>query len=291
MKREYETNGRKSGRVGEWESGRMRRLSILASFLSLSHSPALPLYLPFVSSIFVCFIFSLHSTTTKSEQTRATPKLEPYTLREDFQHDSLGRFASYPPAQDVGYEPSLSPTTDFDAPGGRALMRVVKPNRAGALRFGFIRQTSLVMSEGAKLSFAYRLNHAAPNDSLEIGVAGADGCRYIKRILASTNGWKRVDISLAEFRCASGLGMKTGVGMDAVYIVADPKHADADITYRFIIDEVALSAERIEAESSAVKAIALRTLSGSLHPRLYFSASDRPKLVKRTHHPQLVELW
>ena len=111
-------------------------------------------------------------------QTDERPATRPHTLREDFQRDSLGQFASYPPAQDVGYEPTLAPTTDFDAPGGRALMRVVKPNVAGALRFGFIRQTSLLASEGAKLSFAYRLNHAEPDESLEIGVAGADGCRY-----------------------------------------------------------------------------------------------------------------
>src|SRR5215470_5976396 len=79
-----------------------------------------------------------------SSQSGAAPRVTPYTLRENFQHDRLGQFASYPPAQDVGYEPSLTPTTDFDAPGGRALMRVVKPNRTGALRFGFIRQTSPV---------------------------------------------------------------------------------------------------------------------------------------------------
>src|SRR5262245_4971765 len=105
-------------------------------------------------------------------QTDERSAMRPYTLREDFQRDSLGQFASYPPAQDVGYEPSLTPTTDFSAPGGRALMRVVKPNRAGALRFGFIRQTSLVMCEGEKLSFAYRLNYVAPHSSLEIVFAG-----------------------------------------------------------------------------------------------------------------------
>lgn len=215
----------------------------------------------------------------------------PYTLREDFQHDSLGQFASYPPAQDVGYEPSLTPTTDFDAPGGRALMRVMKPNRAGALRFGFIRQTSLVANDGAKLQFAYRLNHAAPNDNLEIGVAGADGCRYFKRILASAKGWNRAEILLAEFRCANGQALKIGVGVEAVYIVADLKRADADITYRFIIDDVALNAGRGEAEAPAARAMALRAPNAGVHPRLYFGPSDRAKLVERTRHPQMAKLW
>jgi hypothetical protein len=44
---------------------------------------------------------------------------QPYSLREDFQHEGLGQWASYPPAQDIGYEPSLSPTRDYGAPDGR----------------------------------------------------------------------------------------------------------------------------------------------------------------------------
>ena len=35
----------------------------------------------------------------------------PFTMRDEFQGDGLGQWASYPPAQDVGYEPSLTPTT------------------------------------------------------------------------------------------------------------------------------------------------------------------------------------
>lgn len=228
---------------------------------------------------------------TALSQSGAAAGVVPYTLREDFQHDSLGQFASYPPAQDVGYEPSLTPTTDFGAPGGRALMRVVKPNRAGALRFGFIRQTFLVMTENAKLAFAYRLNHAAQNNSIEIGIAGADGCRYVKRIPAQTKGWNKAEIPLTEFRCANGQGLKTGVGIEALYIVADLKGADADITYRFLIDDIALTAARNEAGAAAAKAIALQAVKAGVHPRLYFGASDRAKLVERTRHPQLVKLW
>jgi len=236
---------------------------------------------------------------TALSQSGTAPGVTPYTLREDFQHDSLGQFASYPPAQDVGYEPSLTPTTDFGAPGGRALMRVVKPNRAGALRFGFIRQTSpatlpimpLVVNEGAKLAFAYWLNHAGQTDSLEIGVAGADGCRYVKRIPAHTKDWSKTELPLSEFRCANGQALKTGVGVEAVYIVADLKHADPDVTYRFIIDDVALSGGRSEVRAPAEKTIVLRSPNAGAHPRLYFGASDRAKLIERTRRPQLVKLW
>lgn len=170
------------------------------------------------------------------------PLLQSHTLREDFQHDSLGQFASYPPAQDVGYEPSLSPVTDYDAPGGRALMRVVRPNRAGPLRFGFIRKTFVVMSDSARLVFAYRLNHANSADRLEIGLAGADGCRYVKHVQASANGWIRTEALLADFRCGNQQPLKAGTAIEAFYVVAELKNADADITYRFLVDDFALTA-------------------------------------------------
>ena len=39
------------------------------------------------------------------------------TIEDDFDGDGLGQWASYPPAQDVGYEPSLTPTADSMHPG------------------------------------------------------------------------------------------------------------------------------------------------------------------------------
>ena len=170
--------------------------------------------------------------------------LQSHTVREDFQHDSLGQFASYPPAQDVGYEPSLTPASDYGAPGGRSLMRVWKPNRAGPLRLGFIRQTFLVMSSEARLAFAYRLNHAGSADRIEIGLAGADGCRYVKHVQAGANAWIKTEVLLADFRCANQQPLKAGTAIEAVYIVADLKRADADITYHFLIDDIALTAAR-----------------------------------------------
>ncbi len=169
---------------------------------------------------------------------------EPFTLRENFQHNSLGRFASYPPPQDVGYEPSITPTGDYNALGSRALMRVVKPNRNGETRFGFIRQTFLQMNEIAKLSFAYYLNHADADDQIEIGIAGSDGCRYVKQVPAKTTGWIKEEIALVDFRCNGNKALTNTVGIEAFYIVTNIKRADADITYRFIIDDVALQASK-----------------------------------------------
>ncbi len=201
-----------------------------------------------------------------------------FTLRENFQHDSLGQFASYPPAQDTGYEPSLLPTSDYNAPGGRALMRVLKPNRNGEMRFGFIRQTFLRMNENAKLSFAYYLNYAGANDQIEIGVAGSDGCRYIKQIPSKTNSWMKEEILLKDLRCDGNKALTNGIGIDAFYIVANLKRADADTTYRFIIDDLALQANQAAGfEVRQPQTIKIESLNAVVSARSYV-AGERVSL-------------
>lgn len=169
---------------------------------------------------------------------------QPYSMREDFQGDSLGQFASYPPAQDVGYEPSLAPTTQFDAPGGRALMRSIKPNVPGPLRFGFIRKVRLTVSDGATVTFAYRLNTPKPGSQVEIGLAGTNGTLYTKTTTVQTNSWSVVDVPFSELRDSRGDAPTAGVGAEAIYIVAWLRESDPDTTYRFMIDDFRVKASR-----------------------------------------------
>src|SRR5512141_1661323 len=85
------------------------------------------------------------------------PALEPFSLKQDFQENSLGQWASYPPVQDVGYDPSLSPAFEFGAPGGRSLMRIVRPVTPGPFRLGFIRRLGAASGDAVRMSFSYRL--------------------------------------------------------------------------------------------------------------------------------------
>lgn len=163
--------------------------------------------------------------------------LVPFEMREDFQGDSLGQWASYPPAQDIGYEPSLLPTTAYDAPGGRALMRVVKPNREGVQRFGFIKKVRMTVAADSRLRFAYRLNSPTPA-TIEVGLAGIDGHPYTTKLSAKTNQWSVAEFSFSELRAPAG------VGFEALYVVASIPSVAPDVTYRFIIDDVTVSAAR-----------------------------------------------
>jgi hypothetical protein len=183
-----------------------------------------------------------YSQALANDRDRTVTK--PYVMREDFQGDNLGQWASYPPAQDIGYEPSLSPTADQGAHGGRALMRIMKPNRAGSLRFGFIKKTFMRLSHDGALVFLYRLNALDSSSALEIGLAGANGTLYANKIPAKVNGWLRAELALSEFLDASGRRPVAGLSVEAIYVVASISSADPDVTYRFMIDDVTLSAVR-----------------------------------------------
>ena len=164
--------------------------------------------------------------------------------RDDFQDDGLGQWASYPPAQDIGYEPSLTPTRDFGAAGGRALMRWIQPTRAGDLRFGFIKKVDLVTNSEARIVFDYRINAPAEGARIDVGVAGVDGHRYTGSIEAVTNRWTKATVSLRSVTRRDGTSLTNGIGIEAVYLVARVPGAQKDSVYRFLIDNVEFAALR-----------------------------------------------
>lgn len=193
-------------------------------------------------ALLVLFLGMVASVSTTAQERQILT--EAHIMREDFQGEGLGQWASYPPAQDIGYEPSLAPTTQYEAPGGRALMRVVKPNLPGSLRFGFIKQVGMMISNDAKLSFTYRINNPGPKSGLEIGLAGANGHLYTRRLPVLGNAWTRAETLISEFRDDAGNAPAAGLQVEAVYLMAQLPQADADIIYRFIIDDVEFAAAR-----------------------------------------------
>ena len=179
-----------------------------------------------------------------AQDVRRPMVLEAAVMTESFDGDSLGQWASYPPAQDVGYEPSLTPTAAFDAPGGRALMRVVKPVVPGPLSIGFIKEVRLVMSRGAGFAFDYRIEPSALSAEVEVGLAGGNGRRYTWKQPASSGAWTAVEGKLSEFRDAAGRPPAEGTEIEAVYVLAHIEHTSPDITSRFLLDDVRVVSSR-----------------------------------------------
>ena len=203
----------------------------------------------------ICFAWTIAllplALWTQSSHAQQKKFLEPYELRDDFQGDGLGQWASYPPVQDIGYEPSISPTTQFDAPGGRALMRVVQPPGPGELTLGFIKRVNLVSNDNMKLSFSYRIN-ALTDSKIEIGLAGTDAQRYSATLLAKNNGWSTSEVDATSFHDTNAKALTSGIGIEAIYLVCHISNANPDTTYRFLIDNVVVSATH-EADFKVLK--------------------------------------
>lgn len=200
-----------------------------------------------------------------------------YPSREDFQGDSLGQWASYPPAQDIGYEPSLTPTSDLGAPGGRSLMRWIKPTSAGDLRMGFIRKLDLTANGTGSIAFDYRINAPGKRARIEIGMAGADGHRYTTTVEAAVDSWAKASVALRELRRADGSAPAVGTGFEAVYLIALVGNAGEDTVYRFLIDNVSISGGK----QAALEIIAPRSLASEPWRSAISAIGFRPGEVLR----------
>ena len=157
-----------------------------------------------------------------------------HRVTDDFQANSLGQWASYPPAQDAGYDPSLTPTADFGARGDRSLMRIVRAAAAGPLRFGFIKRLNEISSGEVSLRFEYRLMPASLPADLEIGLAYASGTRAVRRVPASGS-WSNATVQFEG---------RAGDRIEAVYVVANVANGETGIDYRLLIDNVQIEAHR-----------------------------------------------
>ncbi len=165
------------------------------------------------------------------------PVVQSLEMQEDFSGNSLGQWASYPPVQDIGYDPSLSPTKDYGAPGGRSLMRIARPASPGVLNFGFIKKLDALAAGPVRFSFSYRLKPAEPGSTVEIAIAGGDGHRYVSEInVTSGKAWSPATVNFNE--------IPAGTSLQAISVTAHLRNADPDIDYRFLIDDITLSAAR-----------------------------------------------
>jgi hypothetical protein len=180
----------------------------------------------------------------RSAGTDAQAPIARFTLHDDFQGDSLAQWASYPPAQDTGYEPSLAPTARFDAPGGRSLMRVVRPGGPGPLRIGFIKHVPFIADAATKLSFSYRIEAPGRSATIEVGLAGASGRRYVARAPAIVGAWAPSDFIGEAFATKDGAKLADREAIEALYLTATVAESSPDVTYRFLLDEVRLAAVR-----------------------------------------------
>ena len=156
---------------------------------------------------------------------------QPYHYTEDFASGQASGWTSYPPVQDVAYDPSLSPLPR--AGGGYSMGRIVRPTRDGALEIGLLRRMSFLTSPGLRLSFKLSLDPAGTAAAVEVGLAARSGALYRAHATPGVVSLRAGDFSV-----------KDGESVEAVYIVARIERASAATEYTLRLDDVALDALR-----------------------------------------------
>src|SRR5271169_2613429 len=105
------------------------------------------------------------------------PVTVPFQYREDFESGELKSWASYPPAQDVAWDPTLTTASD-PAVGRYALQRIFLPVQSGKASFGIIKKIRFLAATSAHLKFSYFIHSYFRPESLRVVLCGADGERY-----------------------------------------------------------------------------------------------------------------
>ncbi len=188
----------------------------------------LALLLPTLAGLSLCYLLAL--AAGRGDSSPGPQQLESYHYSQDFASGEAAGWTSYPPVQDVAYDPSLTPVRHGD---GYALARLLRPTRSGLLEIGFIRRMFFVASPALRLSFTLSLEPCGPPDGVEVGLATRRGVLY--RASAKPGA---VRLTGADF------GLKTSEEVEAVYVLARVGQASPSVEYTLRLDDVRLEAQR-----------------------------------------------
>lgn len=171
------------------------------------------------------------------------PATEPFQYREDFESGELKSWASYPPAQDVAWDPTLT-ATSVPAVGRYALQRTFQPVRPGRASFGVIKKIRFLAAPSAHLKFSYFVHSYFRPESLRVVLCGADGKRYTHTIASpALNSWEVADVTFEHFHNLAH-PVQPGLGIQAIYWELDLSDALPEDRYFLYLDNLEISGER-----------------------------------------------
>ena len=171
------------------------------------------------------------------------PVTVPFQYREDFESGELKSWASYPPAQDVAWDPTLTVTSD-PAVGRYALQRIFLPVQPGKASFGIIKKIRFLAASSARLKFSYFVHSYFRPESLRVVLCGADGERYTHTIASpAVNAWEVADVTFERFHNLAQ-AVRPGLEIQAIYWELDLPDALPEDRYSLSLDNLELSAER-----------------------------------------------
>ena len=167
------------------------------------------------------------------------PVLIPYTYSENFEKGAVGPWASYPPAQDTAYDPSIQvkPLLNVKDAENRALYREITPNYNIDYEFGVRKLLDMYVTEKSVLSFRYYIKSYRGTEGIRIRFGFADSTMSEFLIKSSdTQVWKNISINLGDI-----ISDKSAKNITAIAFMAVCPNADPETLLRFGLDDVKIT--------------------------------------------------
>ncbi|MBN1292866.1 MAG: heparinase II/III family protein [Candidatus Latescibacteria bacterium] len=191
-----------------------------------------------VSLAVVCFVMiAAFSFSSFSE-----PVLAPYTYYENFEKGSVGPWASYPPAQDTAYDPSIQvkPLHNVKDIKNRALYREITPNYEIDYEFGVRKLLDLYVTDVSVLTFRSYIKSYRGTEGIRVRFGFSDSTMAELLVKSSeTRVWHDNTIHFSEIIHDGSIKKITAVAFMAVCPNADP-----ETLLRFGLDDIKINGMR-----------------------------------------------
>ena len=166
-------------------------------------------------------------------------ELEPYICFFDFASGSVGAWASYPPAQDTAYDPTIW-VKSIGENKTRALVREITPNYEIGYTFGMRKKLNIYVDRNSLLSFRYYVKNHRTVEGIIVKFGFED--ESSKEVTVPVN--KKLSWEDAPVMFRDIFGDKEIKRLKAVAFMAVCPKADPEAMLRFAIDDVKIEGYR-----------------------------------------------
>ncbi len=185
----------------------------------------------------ITYFFFIHALYTAKAQ---SPVLENFTYSFDFESGSVGSWSSYPPAQDIAYDPTIWVKNIPAFSKNLSLVREITPNYQNEYVFGVRKKVNIYVDQSSSLLFNYYLKNRFSADSIRVKFGFEDGTNIEKNIPYNhQNTGVKCEIKFSELLSKGERKHLRGVAFLVVCTKADP-----EALLRFAIDDVKINGKR-----------------------------------------------
>jgi hypothetical protein len=168
------------------------------------------------------------------------PVLEPFTYSFDFESGSVGSWSSYPPAQDIAYDPTIWVKKIPAFSNSLSLVREITPNYEIEYIFGVRKKVDIYVNQSSILSFNYYIKNRFETESIRVKFGFEDGTMIEKDIPHNSQLITgKCKIKFSEIILNGSIKHLEGFA-----IMANCKKADPEALFRFGIDDVNINGLR-----------------------------------------------